>query len=609
MDNHITLTTYGHNAFLRCPFLPSLVRRVELLKGVYDYNERNWVFPISQQDKVAKLCLEIFGEDGSPSRNPMDLRDVQIHFTCELLSPPPGLLVFNRNIARNYHDEANVEVAKNVTMVSHRFRIRLHKGQWHTYTPQGTVIILRDLPLRAIDIGPGIESVEIIVQPLRPLKSVIAPQSVHPGQSPRKPHNPRYRPPLTSERQQIAFSPNTLRTDTMIPFTDRLYLAVPYPERAEAKRSGAHYDILHKAWYVDRNKISEVQKRWNPGLPEQSNLTSGVSLEHQFQQFLLEHGAQFGTASFPHLLQIDGKKHRISVSGDVSGRRSGEYCCYLDNNPHGYLKNYRTDTYHQWEPQRRHLPLEQHLANQANLLVTQQRRETKHRQQMRASRKEFIELWSSAAPAPTDHPYLLRHSPPHETIPPLLARKHHDDLLLPLYDRHNALVGLQTISPLGDKRFLRRSTAKDTHCLINSEQIDVSHAHQVVLCEGFATGVSLAVVTQLPVYICYTASNLEPVTELLLQQFSRTTIFIAGDDDHEPACKQPSHSRRNTGRQYAASAAKLLDTQPIFPPTTQPPSKQDWNDYHVQHGTDTTRTYLETNTAIDLTHIFNAPIS
>ena len=190
MDNHITLTTYGHKAFLRCPFLPSLVRRVESLKGVYDYNERNWVFPISQQDKVARLCLEIFGEDGSPTRNPMDLRDVQIHFTCELLSPPPGLLVFNRNIARNYHDEANVEVAKNVTMVSHRFRIRRHKGQWHTYTPQGTVIILRDLPLRAIDIGPGIESVEIIVQPFRPLKSAIAPQSAHPGPEPSQPAQP-----------------------------------------------------------------------------------------------------------------------------------------------------------------------------------------------------------------------------------------------------------------------------------------------------------------------------------------------------------------------------------------------------------------------------------
>ena len=359
----------------------------------------------------------------------------------------------------------------------------------------------------------------------------------------------------------------------MVPFTDRLYLAVPYPERAEAKRSGAHYDILHKAWYVDRNKISEVQKRWNPGLPEQSNLTSGVSLEHQFQQFLLEHGAQFGTATFPHLLQIDGKKHRISVSGDVPGRLSGEYCCYLDNNPHGYLKNYRTDTYHQWEPQRRHLPLEQHLANQANLLVTKQRRETKHRQQMRASRKELIELWSSAVPAPTDHPYLLRHSPPQETIPPLLARKHHDHLLLPLYDRHNALVGLQTISPLGDKRFLKWSTAKDTHCLINSGRIDVVHTDQVILCEGFATGVSLAVATQLPVYICYTASNLEPVTELLLQQFSRTTIFIAGDDDHEPACEAalpltPQHRTPIRGQRRQAPR------HPTHLPTNDPAALQ-----------------------------------
>src|SRR5580704_15620954 len=49
-----------------------------------------------------------------------------------------------------------------------------------------------------------------------------------------------------------------------IPHAERLYLAVPYAERHEAKALGARWDAVKKAWYVGREADREKIAKWEP---------------------------------------------------------------------------------------------------------------------------------------------------------------------------------------------------------------------------------------------------------------------------------------------------------------------------------------------------------
>ena len=39
---------------------------------------------------------------------------------------------------------------------------------------------------------------------------------------------------------------------------------------------------------------------------------------------------------------MDGRKHRVVVEGDRSGRKSGTYIGHLDERPAGYIHNFKT---------------------------------------------------------------------------------------------------------------------------------------------------------------------------------------------------------------------------------------------------------------------------
>ena len=117
---------------------------------------------------------------------------------------------------------------------------------------------------------------------------------------------------------------------------ERVYIAVPYDLKEEAKKMGAKWDYKHKSWYVSPDNIEAINK-WNPNNKAVAAQPT-ISPQEEFQKHMEDLGAIF--TSLPIM---DGKPHRIEVQGDKKGQVSGFYVGYLDDGiPAGYFKNNRT---------------------------------------------------------------------------------------------------------------------------------------------------------------------------------------------------------------------------------------------------------------------------
>ena len=162
-------------------------------------------------------------------------------------------------------------------------------------------------------------------------------------------------------------------------------------------------------------------------------------------------------------------------------------------------------------------------------------------------------------------------------------------LVLPLirydYPRDNALRGLQFIRPDGAKIYTRGFDKPG--CAIRLGE--VGHGMVVLVCEGYATGLTLRMATgqQLAVYVALDAGNLQHVVPLVRELHPESRILICADDDHLTR-DQFTKQLNNPGRTAAKAAAKACThtdyVYPVFAAATRQPKDTDFNDLHARQG-------------------------
>jgi putative DNA primase/helicase len=157
------------------------------------------------------------------------------------------------------------------------------------------------------------------------------------------------------------------------------------------------------------------------------------------------------------------------------------------------------------------------------------------------------------------HPYLAR-----KGFPALSGLTLEGKLIVPVMDfeRYPDVISAQLIDEQGDKKFLPGGRAKGGVYRLG---VPTEKARRVVLCEGYATGLSLdAALRMLPgpycVIVCFSARNLETVSELL-----KCDALVAADNDASHTGEQ---SAKRTGRRW------------IMPGTVG----TDFNDLHTSQG-------------------------
>jgi len=353
------------------------------------------------------------------------------------------------------------------------------------------------------------------------------------------------------------------------PAPQKIFLDVPYSEKERAKAAGARWDGKAKLWYAPEGADMVKLQAWRTArAPE---LVRTMDPRQEFAEALRNAGLDLQGAA----PVMDGKIHRVPVLGGKPQALDGAYKGYLDGHPAGWYQNHRTGEQANWKATGHTLTEAQKAALQAEAADrARHRAEALCAEQDRVAR-ECAQALSERQPASGEHPYLVK-----KGIPSLGIKESRDGqiLLVPLYNAAGELRNVQEITPDGGKRFQAGGEKKGCFCLLDPEKR--LGQGEILLAEGYATGVSVHMATNKPVAVAFDAGNLQEVAKALREQFPDAKIVICADNDH-------AREHGNIGVEKAKQAAQAVGGSvivPAFDKKDLAAGCTDWNDLHSSRG-------------------------
>lgn len=262
----------------------------------------------------------------------------------------------------------------------------------------------------------------------------------------------------------------------------------------------------------------------------------------------------------PPCVVLDGKIHRFKAS--AGKEKSGWYVAYSDGVPAGRFGDWRTGLDETWRADigRRLSPAEE-MEHARRMAEVKAQRDAEAEARHEVASDVVSRIWEDVAPAPADHPYLVR-----KGIKPHDLRVTGDGrLVAPLYSPEDELASLQYIDANGGK--LYHPGGQTGGCFTVIGRPDPEGVTYIV--EGYATGATVHEVSGRPVVVAYSASNLVPVTEHWKARLPGADLCVVADAD-----------KSGVGQRYAEQAAAKHGVRYVVPPILG-----DANDY-VQAGKD-----------------------
>ena len=226
-------------------------------------------------------------------------------------------------------------------------------------------------------------------------------------------------------------------------------------------------------------KDSFAHKKAGGGIP-------GYSAPLYFNTEAAFIGAMHAAGCAPHdarEIVADGVLHRYRVDGDKPNTKNGWFLLFSDGIPSGAFGSWKHGINQTWcAKSKNELSHAERAEHNRRVAAARQAAEALQRQKHMDAAAKAVHLWSQAKPANNNHPYLVK-----KGIAPGFARQMNDALVLKIQDMNGAIVGLQFIDADGSKRMLSGSAKKGNFILVQRRE-----SGRLLICEGFATGMSLA---------------------------------------------------------------------------------------------------------------------
>jgi putative DNA primase/helicase len=260
-----------------------------------------------------------------------------------------------------------------------------------------------------------------------------------------------------------------------------------------------------------------------------------------------------------------GTLHRFPGVGKRNGNTAG-WCQMFADGRGGCFGDWSSGFSQNWQA-KRDKPFTQleRAAFKRHVAEVRAQAETKRKAKQADAASKAASIWNTSPPAPGDHPYLIR-----KGIKAHGARLYKGALTLPVQDFTDKLTSLQFIDAEGDKRLL--SGGRKRGCFLPVAG-DMAKASRVIICEGWATGCTLAEdePTSL-VLAAIDSGNLETVALAARRRWPNARLVIAGDDDRLTVGNPGATKAR-----AAAVAAGALLALPQWP-MGAPENLSDFND-------------------------------
>ena len=351
--------------------------------------------------------------------------------------------------------------------------------------------------------------------------------------------------------------------------------AVFEANKARVRALGGGFDKDAKRWFIPADKptatVADLLEK------EKTSVVTPVAgfgdARIEFGHALIQAGFVLGDDE-PFM---DGKLHRCRLTDDKVGQHSGAYKGYTDGWPAGYIENFRTGLKTTWRASGTgvHLSAEEikknRLANEQRQAREAQALQKKHEE---AARKAEEKVASTVVQM---HPtaYLEKKGFTADDLALINGVRvdRHKNLVVPIQDMTGKVWSTQTINAAGTKYLAAGGKKTGNFAVVGYGDKKVLKSDVILICEGFATGVSLALATERPVVAAIDAGNLPVVAKAFRERCPDTPIVICGDDDRT--------NKINKGIEKAKEAAESCrgyTVIPIFAPDETGKEFSDFND-------------------------------
>lgn len=308
--------------------------------------------------------------------------------------------------------------------------------------------------------------------------------------------------------------------------------------------------------------------------------------------------------TFDGPLEADGKLHRVRGRGDKKGRRNVWYVLHLDGKPSGGFGSLRLygDEKFTWSGQGTvQLTLEERAAQRARIKENMSQKEADEKVRNENAAILANKIWNAAKDA-TEHPYLknkgiggigvrvgdwVREYAPDPETGEVRERRIPNTLLIPIRDEKKSIVSLQGIfdepkkfgDEMRDKDYVYGGVKRGRWTTIG-KPTKTDGPMTLVICEGYATGVSIHMATAFPVVVAFDVGNIMPVAQAFRRRFPDARIVVAADNDQFTLIpiKNPGLTRSTE----AAHAINGIVACPQFASLSGNPT--DFNDLHQREG-------------------------
>jgi phage/plasmid primase-like uncharacterized protein len=298
----------------------------------------------------------------------------------------------------------------------------------------------------------------------------------------------------------------------------------------------------------------------------------------------------------PNTIHGDGKLHRYSTDGKPS-HKNGWYFLHLDGTPWGQAGSWDVNG---GDPVC-------HWCAKSDTAMTQAERDTQRQRTNAAKAQRDAEhladqdaaatmaqtIWDAAQAVETGHGYLTRKGvnpngarliqavDAHRLYNRLSPELNGPLLVIPMRNAAGQLRSLQFITDGGVKRPLTGGEKQGCYFAVGSPK------GQIIICEGFATGASLAQCTGDAVAVAFDSGNLYAAGLALRGKYPALRIIIAADHDH-----LTDGNPGLTKARAAAQAVGGLVAVPSFP-ADRPDKATDFNDLHQLAGLDAVKACID----------------
>ena len=284
----------------------------------------------------------------------------------------------------------------------------------------------------------------------------------------------------------------------------------------------------------------------------------------------------------------DGKAHPCQCAHDKGSKKSGRYFLHSDgiaNGAFGCYHESENGLTHKWQSEHTPPLSEAERKAYAQKMAQAEAERAQQTANDQAQAKAAVQaIWDKAKDASTASAYVTR-----KGIHPLGCKVFGDadTLIVPIYDGKPAIENLcnaQFIQADGTKRFKTGGKKKGCYCAIGNPESRVA-----VLCEGFATGASIAQATGYYVLVAFDAGNLLPVAERIKAALPMDwRLIIAGDND--------AYGEANTGADKARACAHAVGAECVLPDFTGceiTHAPTDFNDLHQLAGLEAVKAQID----------------